>query len=200
MFNNESISLIAAVKADFVAFFNEGGNLYPVYDDAFAACEAQGMTLAVIKSASEQEEAYNVAKESLTGTFVGSPTMFHIGIRRENGKQQLLNSLVKLFKDQAPWLWDFINDKDESRKCDPKKMGQVFWGEGEPSNDFDSGNFCGRINVNDERYPIKNNWTTGNCAAFNGYTGYICSSKVSDSHLLLLYTLLGCVGLVRRSY
>ena len=81
-----SQSLIKAVNADFVAFFNEGGNLYPTYDDAFAACEAQNMTLAVITSASQQEEAHNVAKETLTSYFVGAVTMFHIGIRRKDSK------------------------------------------------------------------------------------------------------------------
>ena len=44
------------------------------------------MTLAVITSASQQEEAHNVAKETLTSYFVGAVTMFHIGIRRKDSK------------------------------------------------------------------------------------------------------------------
>ena len=43
------------------------------------------MTLAVITTEEEQQQAYAAANASLTGTFRQFPVNFHIGIRRKDG-------------------------------------------------------------------------------------------------------------------
>ena len=79
-------------------------------------------------------------------------------------------------------------------------MGKTFWGAGEPSTGNDSGNFCGRIVLNDSRYPIKENWTSGNCVSHNSYTGFICSSKVSENFFNLKLNQLGQTWLLWKQW
>ena len=74
-----------------MAIFNSdntgiASRLYPTWDEGFKICEEIGLTLAVITTHEEQEQAYAAAKASLTGQFHNALGVnFHIGIRRKDG-------------------------------------------------------------------------------------------------------------------
>ena len=87
---------------------------------------------------------------------------------------------LSVISDYSDWMWVYTNSNDSLRTCKPENMGATFWAKNEPPNkgELDANKFCSQLVVNDERYPLNENWQSTNCEAFNGYTGWICTPKV----------------------